>query len=97
MDPVNVIQLVFAGITALVLGRVGFALARYVERRLSGSQGPTQEAEIRLRTVEDECILLRQELSELQERQDFTERLLQQARGRLSPPDSAEKRAVTPH
>jgi hypothetical protein len=97
MDPVNVIQLVFAGTTALVLGRLGFALARYFERRLSSSQGPTQEAESRLRTVEDECVLLRQELSELQERQDFTERVLEQGRGRLSPSDSAEKRAVTPH
>ena len=97
MDPVNVIQLVFAGTTAIVLGRLGFAVARHFERRLSGSQGRTQEAERRLRTVEDECLLLRQELGELQERQDFTERLLHEGRGRLSPPDSAEKRAVTPH
>ena len=97
MDPVNVIQLVFAGTTAVVLGRLGFAMARYFERRLSASQGPTQEAERRLRAVEDECVLLHQELSELQERQDFTERLLHQGRGRVSPPEGAEKRAVTPH
>jgi hypothetical protein len=97
MDPVNIIQLVFAGTTAIVLGRLGFALARYFERRLSGGQAPTPEAESRLRTVEDECALLRQEMSELQERQDFTERVLHQGRGRLSPPDSAEKRVVTPH
>ena len=97
MDPVNVIQLVFAGTTAVVLGRLGFALARYVERRLSGSPDSSHEAESRLRTVEDECALLRQELSEMQERQDFTERLLQQGRGRLSSPDSTDERAVTPH
>ena len=99
MDPVNVIQLVFAGTTAIVFGRLGFALARYVERRLSGGQGPHQEAESRLRAVEDECSLLRQEMSELQERQDFTERVLHQgpARGGLPHGDSAEKRAVTPH
>ena len=34
MDPVNIIQLVFAGTTVLVLGRVGLAVARYLERRL---------------------------------------------------------------
>jgi hypothetical protein len=98
MDPVNVIQLVFAGTVALVIGRMGFALARYVERRLSAGQGANQEAESRLRAVEDECTLLRQELSELQERQDFTERVLHQAPGqqRLAHPDSAEKRIVTP-
>jgi hypothetical protein len=86
MDPVNVIQLVLAGTSVLVLGRMGFALARYFERRLAGSQGRSPEAESRLRAVEDECTLLRQELSELRERQEFTERL-----------QSPEKKAVTPH
>jgi hypothetical protein len=99
MDPISVIQLVFAGTAALVLGRLGFALAGYVERRLSGSQDANLGAENRLRVVEDECTLLRQELSELQERQDFTERVLLPGGGResLRPPDSAEKRVVTPH
>jgi hypothetical protein len=98
MDPVNVIQLVFAGTTALVLGRMGFALARYVERRLAGTQGASHETESRLRAVEDECSLLRQELSELHERQDFTERVLHQGpvRGQLPHLDSPEKRVVTP-
>ena len=45
MDPVSVIQLGFAGTSVLVLGRLGFALARYVERRLSGSQDANQGAE----------------------------------------------------
>ena len=99
MDPVNVIQLAFAGTAVLVFGRLGFALARHVERRLSGTQSETQQTDSRLRAVEDECTLLRQELSELQERHDFTERLLQQGqiRGRLSHPISAEQRVVTPH
>jgi hypothetical protein len=99
MDPINVIQLVFAGTAALVLGRLGFALAGYVERRLSGSQDANLGAENRLRAVEDECTLLRQELSELQERQDFTERVLRPGGDResLRPPGTAEKRVVTPH
>ena len=99
MDPVNVIQLVFAGTTALVLGRIGFAVARYFERRLAGTQGANPDAEIRLRAVEDECNMLRQELSELQERQDFTERVLHQGPVRERPNhlENPEKRAVTPH
>jgi hypothetical protein len=99
MDPANVIQLVFAGTTALVLGRMGFALARYFERRLAGTHGANPEAESRLRAVEDECTLLRQELSELQERQDFTERVLHQGPTRERPThlENPEKRARTPH
>jgi hypothetical protein len=99
MDPIDVIQLVFAGTTALIFGRIGLALARYVERRLSGSQGVTHGADNRLRAVEEECSLLRQELDELQERQDFTDRVLLQNGDRqpLRPADSAEKRVVTPH
>jgi hypothetical protein len=98
MDPVNVIQLVFAGTTALVLGRMGLALARYVERRLAGPQSADPEAESRLLAVEDECTLLRQKLSELQERQDFTERVLYQGppREQLSHLDRPEIRVVTP-
>jgi hypothetical protein len=98
MDPVDVIQLVFAGTTALVLGRIGLALARYVERRLSGIQDATHGADNRLRAVEDECTLLRQELSELQERQEFTERALLQDGDRqpLRSAGSDEKRVVTP-
>jgi hypothetical protein len=97
MDPVNIIQLVFAGTTALVLGRMGLALARYFERRLAGTESANQ-AESRLRAVEDECTMLRQELSELQERQDFTERVLHQApvRERLPHLETPGKKAVTP-
>jgi hypothetical protein len=95
MDPVEIIQLMFAGTAVLVFGRVGFAFARYVERRLSATPTANHEADDRLRAVEDECNLLRHELSELQERQDFTERVLQQApaRERLSHPGQAERRS----
>jgi hypothetical protein len=98
MDPVNIIQLAFAGTAVLVLGRVGFAVAWYLERRLSGAPTPSPEGEDRLRAVEDECALLRHELSELQDRQDFTERVLQDpARGRIARPEAPEDRVVTPH
>ena len=98
MDPVNIIQLALAGTTVLVLGRVGLAVARYLERRLSGAQIPNPEGEVRLRAVEDECALLRHELSELQERQDFTDRVLQDpARGRIAWPEAPQDRVVTPH
>jgi hypothetical protein len=77
MDPITLIQLVFAGTGVVILGRVGFALSRYIERRLSGSPA-SHLAESRLQAVEAECTLLRQELDQLQERQDFSERMLQQ-------------------
>jgi len=48
-----------------VLGRAGFAMAGYLERRLSGAPGQNTEAEGRLRAVEEECAVLRQELNEL--------------------------------
>jgi hypothetical protein len=98
MDPTDFIQLAFAATTALVLGRMGFALARYVERRLSGAPGVSSDGETRLQAIEEECALLHQELSELQERQDFTERVLHQdpGPGRLPRPD-IEKPFVTPH
>jgi hypothetical protein len=99
MDPANVIQLAFAGTAVFIFGRLGLALARHVERRLSGTRSGDQQTDSRLRAVEDECTLLRQELSELQERHDFTERLLQQGHTRVRPshPNSAEQRVVTPH
>ena len=98
MDPVEVIQLAFAGTTVLIFGRIGLALARFVERRLAGTQGAQPEAESRLRAVEDECTLLRQEMSELQERQDFAERFLQGPGRELLPKaESPERRPITPH
>jgi hypothetical protein len=75
MNLIEVVQLVVAGTGVVLLGRVGFALTRWVERRLS-HPAPSAEAEERLRVLEEECSALRQEVTELQERQDFTERAL---------------------
>ena len=92
MDPGDLTQLILVSTVALVLGRVGLAFARMLERRVSGAGTETDE---RLRTVEDECLALRRDIAELQERQDFAERALLQdpARARESLPE----RVVTPH
>jgi hypothetical protein len=68
--------LIFVATTAIVLGRVGLAFARLIERRSSGASALGPESEVRLRVLEEEYTLLRQELTELQDRQDFTERAL---------------------
>jgi hypothetical protein len=98
MDLGDITQLVLVATTALVLGRVGLALARLIERRPSGASVSSPESENRLRLLEDECTLLRQELAELQERQDFTERALLQDSGRPQVPARArsEERVLTP-
>jgi hypothetical protein len=58
----------------LVVARLGLALARRIERRPADSAPALGED--RVRALEEECAILRRELSEVQERQDFTERLL---------------------
>lgn len=85
MDLGDITQLAFVATTVLVLGRVGWALARWIDRR--GSAGPAANAELaeRLRALEDEQLTVRQDLAELQERQDFTERALVQDRGQTRP------------
>ena len=75
MNLIEVVQLLMAGTGVVLLGRVGFALTRWVERRLN-HPGLAAEAEDRLRVLEEECSVLRLEVTELQERQDFTERAL---------------------
>lgn len=85
MDLGDITQLVLLATTALVFGRVGLALARLIERRGSGRSGMPAEAEERFRAVEDECLSLRQELAELQERQDFAERALLHDPARAKP------------
>jgi hypothetical protein len=92
MDPGDLTQLILVSTTALVLGRVGLAFARMLERRGAASSPETDE---RLRTVEDECLALRRDIAELQERQDFAERALLQDPGR--PREHLPERAVTPH
>ena len=98
MDPGDFTQFVLVITTALVLGRVGLALARLIERRPSGKAALTPEAETRLRAVEEECTTLRQELTEVQERQDFTERALLQdpSRARAAGQPAPRDQIVTP-
>ncbi len=98
MDLGDITQLVLVATTALVLGRVGLAFARLIERRSSGASALSPESEDRLRILEDECTLLHQELTELQDRQDFTERALLHDPAQPKVPASApsEKRVLTP-
>lgn len=98
MDLGDITQLVLVATTALVLGRVGLALARLIERRSSGAAALAPESENRLRVLEDECTLLRQELTELQDRQDFTERALLHDAGKppSREPVAPEPRVLTP-
>jgi len=98
MDLGDITQLVLVATTALVLGRVGLALARLIERRSSGRPQLSEETGERLRVLEDECLILRQDLNELQERQDFTERALLHDSGSGKPfsPEAIPDRVVTP-
>jgi hypothetical protein len=75
MDMGDITQLTLVATTALILGRLGWSLARLIDRR-STSQGMSADTAERIRGLEDEQAMLRQELTELQERQDFTERAL---------------------
>lgn len=94
MDPTDLTQLAFVATITLVMGRIGWSFARLIDRRAGRQPGLSDEAVERLRTIEDEQLALRQELAELQERQDFTERaLLQEQRPR---PEIATKRIATP-
>lgn len=92
MDLGDFTQLVLVVTTALVLGRVGLALARLIEHRASGKPALPPEGEERLRALEEDCAALRQELTEVQERQDFTERALLQDPDRARPPAPQESR-----
>jgi hypothetical protein len=99
MDLGDITQLVVVVTTAFALGRVVSALARLIERRASSMPALAPEADERLGALEEECSTLRQELAELAERQDFTERALVQDPGRVKPfpPQGARERIVTPH
>jgi hypothetical protein len=98
VDLGDITQLVLVATTALVLGRVGLALARLIERRSAAGSALAPESEDRLRALEDECTLLRQGLTELEERQDFTERALlpEPAKPMVPAPAPAEERVLTP-
>ena len=88
MDLGDITQLTFVATTALVLGRLGWSLARLIDRR-SSSRGMSAAATERIRALEDEQAMLRQELTELQERQDFTERALVRERDQVHRPLAA--------
>jgi hypothetical protein len=94
MDIYEITQIMLIVTSGLVFGRLGLALARRIERR--PAEPNTALADERLRALEDECTVLRRELGELQERQDFTERLLARGPGeaRSAPRD---ERVPTPH
>lgn len=94
MDLYELTQIMVVVTGALVTGRLGLALARRIERRPAESKDPL--ADERLRALEDECGALRREIGELQERQDFTERLLASGSGEPRP-SHREERARTPH
>jgi hypothetical protein len=93
MDIYEITQIMAVVTTGLVFARLGLALARRVERRPADPAAPAAVGDERLRALEDECVVLRRELSELQERQDFTERLLLRGSQQVPAP---EKRVLTP-
>jgi len=97
MEAVEFTQLVFVCTACLVFGRVGLAMGRAIERRWAGPATATAETEDRLRTVEEECLTLRREVAELQERQDFAERALLHDPARARPAlEAPAERVVTP-
>jgi hypothetical protein len=96
MDLGDITQLAVVATITLVFGRIGWSLARLIDRRASRQPGASEDAAERIRTLEEEQMALRQELAELQERQDFTERALL----REQPPRvdiAAPERLATPH
>ena len=76
MDLGEISQLAVVATITLVFGRIGWSLARLIDRRSSRASSVSDDAAERIRSLEEEHMALRQELSELQERQDFTERAL---------------------
>ena len=76
MDLGDITQLTLVATAALVIGRIGWSLARLIDRRALRSPALSDEAAERIGLLEQEQLALRQELAELQERQDFTERAL---------------------
>jgi hypothetical protein len=97
MDFGDITQVVLVATVAFTLGRVGLALARLIERRAAALPALPSAAEDRLQRLEDECSSLRQDVVEMQERQDFTERaLLRDPTPPRSPPADSEEDVLTP-
>lgn len=99
MDIYDVTQITLIAGAGLVIARIGLALARRIETRSEAASTLNDMAEERLRALEEESALMRGELIELHERQNFTERMLQTMPDRLRSigAGSPEGRAVTPH
>jgi hypothetical protein len=96
MDLGDITQLAVVATITLVFGRIGWSLARLIDRRASRQPSVSEEAAERIRSLEEEQMALRQELAELQERQDFAERaMLREQRPRAD--IAAPERVVTPH
>lgn len=85
MDLGDITQLTLVATAALVIGRIGWSLARLIDRRTLRSPALSDEAAERIGLLEQEQLALRQELTELQDRQDFTERALLREPHRPSP------------
>jgi hypothetical protein len=94
MDLGDMTRVVLVLTVAGTIGRVGFALARVIERRAAPPAVPPA-ADERLTRLEDECAVLRQAVAEMVERQDFTERALLRDPGR-SPRANADEDVLTP-
>ena len=60
MDLGDITQLTFVATTALILGRLGWSLARLIDRR-SSSQGLAGDTAGRLHALEEEQAMLRQD------------------------------------
>jgi hypothetical protein len=99
MDLGDLTQLVLVVAAAFAFGRVVSVVVRLIERRAALLSPLAPDTDERLRALEEECGALRQELNEIAERQDFSERVLLQHPGRAIPiPSSAPReRIVTPH
>jgi hypothetical protein len=96
MDLGDITQLAVVATITLVFGRIGWSLARLIDRRAVRQPALNDDADQRIHTLEQEQLALRQELAELQERQDFTERaLLREQRPRAEVP--APEGLTTPH
>jgi hypothetical protein len=98
MNIYDITQLILVGTAGLVFARLGLALASRLERRPPTSAGLAPADHDRLRSLEEECAGLRQELTELHERQDFTERLLMRSPAPAKEPPSERPgdRVLTP-
>ena len=98
MDLGDVTQLALVTTMVLVFGRLGWAFARLIDRRSSADPRVQSDLAERLQMLEGEHLALRQEVAELQERQDFAERTLLRDRAQPKlPAPPAQDRLVTPH